>query len=317
MLRGFYALAAIGGILGLCLGFLGSLHPAFDTFSHFRWHFALILLALAILGLVTQVKRAPFILMLFAVIGVWQSDAGNRLTKVHPVLSELSDTRGNSSIRLLHYNLRFDNKRMDDVLAMIGEIDADVLSLNETSRQWMSKLDTLKTKYPYSFHCPEWNRIGGTMLFSKFAMRSDKNYCHAYAALGMTEISIGGDWMEIGTVHMRWPWPASGPKQLATLLPKLKTIGSNAIITGDFNAVPWSHSVQKFAATSGMNVATGFGGTWMIKWLPTTLAPLLGLPIDNAMAKGRIIIANAQTLKAIGSDHLPLLVTFQLKANDK
>jgi endonuclease/exonuclease/phosphatase (EEP) superfamily protein YafD len=131
----------------------------------------------------------------------------------------------------------------------------------------------------------------------------------------MTEVRIDAKWVEIGVVHLRWPWPASGPEQIKALEPRLAFIGADAIIAGDFNAATWSHSVQRFADVAGMTVATGFGGTWMYKLLPPYLAPRLGLPIDNAMAKGSVSIDRVSTLPAIGSDHLPLLIEFSVAAD--
>ncbi len=182
-----------------------------------------------------------------------------------------------------------------------------LLTLNETSREWTPKLEALKASYPYQFHCPEWQAIGGTMLFSKFPLRNDNNYCHAYAAFGVTEAFIKEKWIEVVLVHMRWPWPASGPEQLVALEPRLKGVGDNAIIAGDFNATTWSHAVQKFASLSGTTVAKGYGGTWIYKWLPSSLAPFFGLPIDHVLTKGSPRIIRVRSLPSIGSDHLPLL----------
>jgi len=308
MLRLLYAFLAIVGIIGLSSGFFGALHPAFDTLADFRWHLALLLLAMAISGLLLGIRRAPFILMLFALLGVWQSGAGNRIGgEAVPAQAARA-----TAYKLLHFNLRFDNQRKDDVLAMISDVSPDIVSVNENSRPWAVKLETLKPIYPYSFQCPEWNRIGGTMIRSRHPLRADRNYCHAYAALGMSEVLMGEKWIEIGVVHLRWPWPASGPDQLAALEPHLGSIGPDAIIAGDFNATTWSHAVQRFAERSGMTVATGFGGTWIYKLLPSMLAPGFGLPIDNAMAKGSVVIQNISTLSAVGSDHLPLLIEFSV-----
>ena len=170
MLRILFALTALGGVAGIALGFLGFIHPAFDTIAHFRWHFALLLLGLAIIGLMMKIRRAPLILLLFAIIGVWQSGAGNRIEPLPQAVS--AEIAGAGNISLLHYNLRFDNPRMDDVLAMIAKENPDILSLNETSRNWMPRLETLNERYPYRFHCPEWNAIGGSMIFSKLPLNA-------------------------------------------------------------------------------------------------------------------------------------------------
>ena len=312
MTRIVYGLVALGLILGTCLGFLGAVHPVFDTIAHFRWHFALVMIVLALAGVAMRVARVPIILIFFAAIGIWQSGAGNRIeipAGLEAAVDQgmLERKTGGQNVTLLQYNLRFDNTRKDEVLAMILKSDADLLTLNETSRQWMPKLEVLNAKYPHRFHCPEWQAIGGTMLFSKFPLRDDNNYCHAYAALAVTEAYINNQWIEVGVVHMRWPWPASGPEQLVALEPRLRSMGDNAIIAGDFNATSWSHAVGRFASLSGMTVARGFGGTWIYKWFPTSLAPFFGLPIDHVLSKGRSRVSRVKSLPSIGSDHLPLL----------
>jgi endonuclease/exonuclease/phosphatase (EEP) superfamily protein YafD len=308
MIRILIALLGMGAIAGVALGFAGSLHPAFDTIAHFRWHFSLMLLALVLLGLMLKIRRAPFIMMVFAAIGIWQSGAGNRMGQPDPAVPI-----DGKSHQLLHFNLRFDNPQKSEVLAFIRSTNADILSLSETSRQWEPLLATLGDLYPYLFHCPEWSKIGGVMILSKFPMGQDKDYCHDYAAIGLTEIEIDGQWIEVGTAHMRWPWPASGPQQLTALRPQLEKIGTNAIIAGDFNATTWSWAMQRFASYSGMRIVRGFGGTWIHKALPAALAPWLGLPIDNVLAKGNIVITRTMTMPPVGSDHLPLLITFSLR----
>jgi len=307
VIRILFLLASLGLIAGLALGFFGFVHPAFDTFAHFRWHFALGLLALAIIGLLLRIRRAPLILLIFAALGVWQSSANNRIeSHTGPDIGPAAETAG-TRFRLLQFNLRFDNPRRREVIDFILGTDADIVMLNETSRLWEDALKELDERYPQSFHCPEWNLIGGSMIFSKFPMRGSKDYCGPYAAMGFTEVGIDGEWVELGVVHLRWPWPASGPRQIEEVKPRLETLGGDAILAGDFNAATWSHSVAQVAEYGNLQIKRGFGGTWIYKWFPGSLAPLLGLPIDNILSKGRVSVYRAETLPAIGSDHLPIL----------
>lgn len=307
IIRILFLLAAMGLIAGLAFGFFGFVHPAFDTFAHFRWHFALGLLALAIFGLLLRIRRAPLILLIFAALGVWQSGANNRIESYSGPDGGTAVEADGTRFRLLQFNLRFDNPRRQEVIDFILETDADILLLNETSRLWEDALKGLNARYPQRFHCPEWGIIGGSMIFSKFPMRSGKDYCGPYGAIGITEVEIGSEWVEVGAVHLRWPWPASGPEQIDKIKPRLGSLGRDAIIAGDFNAATWSHSVAQIASHGNLKIQRGFGGTWMYKWFPGSLAPLLGLPIDNILAKGRFTLHRVETLPAIGSDHLPVL----------
>lgn len=310
--------ASLGLIAGLTAGFFGFAHPAFDTIAHFRWHIGLGLLGLALLALALQLSRAATILLIFAAIGIWWSGANNRIgNELAEAGAAVDPTYGAGvSLSLLQFNLRFDNPQRDEVIEMLLASNADILMLGETSRFWKDTLKRLEPAYPHRFHCPEWNAIGGSMIFSKLPMRNDRNYCHAYAAAGFTEFEVAGEWVETGIVHLRWPWPASGPEQLEALIPRLSEIGPDAIVAGDFNATTWSHVVRRFADAGGLEVATGFGGTWMYKILPGFLAPFFGLPIDNVMAKGRMRVVSVQTLPAIGSDHLPVLTELRWEASE-
>ena len=129
----------------------------------------------------------------------------------------------------------------------------------------------------------------------------------------MTEVKIAGETVEIGSVHLRWPWPASGPKQITALKPFLETIGETAIMAGDFNSVPWSYSLGRFASYAVMRISAIPGGTWLFKPLPTEWAHWFGLPIDNVLSKDRVRIVDIQTRREVGSDHLPVLVRFTLE----
>ena len=314
-MRILFLLASLDLIAGLVFGFFGFAHPAFDTFAHFRWHFALALLLMAIAGLFLRIRRAPLILLVFAAIGIWQSGANNRIDlSSGPQSSPTAASSGGSQFRLLQFNLRFNNPMRREVIDFILRTDAEIVMLNETSRLWEDALKGLNERYPQRFHCPEWGVIGGSMVFSKFPMRSSKDHCGPYAAVGFTEVEIGGDWVELGVVHLRWPWPASGPEQIKALKPRLAALGDNAIVAGDFNATTWSDAVGRFAAYGKLQIRRGFGGTWMYKWFPGFLAPVLGLPIDNVLFKGRAVIHRTETLAPLGSDHLPILSHVVLEA---
>ena len=55
------------------------------------------------------------------------------------------------------------------------------------------------------------------------------------------------------------------------------------------------------------------GPTWLYRALPELLR-FAGLPIDQVFAKGDVVVHSVGTLEAVGSDHLPVLVEFSLKA---
>jgi len=299
-------LATIGGPLIALLGFLGSLHPAFDLIAHFRYHAALGCIALALLWLVIKQWRVGLSVMLIGVYAFSAATSGLQAwDSVH--------TKTAPSYSLLSFNVLYDNPNRADVVKLIEVHDPDIFIGVEMSTQWHREIRLLTKRYKNTFHCPEWKNKGGLYIFSKFAFTNAETYCHSYAALGTQQVMIEDQTITIGGVHLRWPWPGSQPKQLKALKPVLQNLDDNALVAGDFNAATWSYTISSFATNGGLRVVPNIGLTWLHRMLPSFLTRWIGLPIDNVMHKGKVSIVDAKSLPNSGSDHLPILVQFTIK----
>jgi endonuclease/exonuclease/phosphatase (EEP) superfamily protein YafD len=299
-------LAIAGVSAAIVAGFLGFLHPAFDTLAHFRLHLSAGLVLLALGAFAMRAKAAGAATLALALAGIascWQA---------FPVSAARATPAGKVH-SLLFFNIRFDNPEPERVVAMIRRTDADIVMLTEYSRIWEPRLIALRSEYPHLWHCAEWRDVGGTVILSRFPL--EPQYCHDYAALGLARTTIDGKTVMLGAAHMRWPWPASGPRQLQALRPALAELGPDAIVAGDFNATVWSDAVSRFAGFGSLDIVPGIGPTWILSPVPASLARLAGLPIDNVLAKGAVEILSARTLPPEGSDHLPVLVEFSIQAD--
>ncbi|HSO47063.1 MAG TPA: endonuclease/exonuclease/phosphatase family protein [Rhizobiaceae bacterium] len=303
LLRLFLILAIAGISAAIVAGFVGFVHPALDTAAHFRLHLAAGLFVLAVAAIAMRARRAggaAMVLALAAAASCWQA---------FPASFAGAAPQGKLH-SLLFFNMRYDNPAPERVIEMIRQTNADLVLLTEYSRMWEPRLVALHGSYPHRYHCAEWRDVGGTVVFSRFPL--EPGYCHAYAALGLARADINGVPVTIGAAHMRWPWPASGPRQLRELRPVLDGLGPDALVAGDFNATVWSDAVASFAHNGGLEIVPGIGPTWMISQVPASLARFMGLPIDNVLAKGAVKVVSAKTLPPHGSDHLPILVTFNV-----
>ncbi len=308
LLRQLILAIMIGAAAALIAGLLGFVHPFFDTIANFRLHLAVGLVALALIWSI-RCSRAPAVAFgLAGLLGIAASASGLALFP-----SPIRPAAGEKVYRLIAFNLRYDNPRPDLAMAMIRRNDPDILALSEISTAWQRRLKPLEAQYRFVEHCPEWSNIGGVMILSKLPMTATPGYCHDYAALALKEVVIGGRIVEIGAAHLRWPWPASGPRQIEALKPRLGALGEDALIAGDFNSATWTYSVAKFARYGGLELVSGIGPTWIYNALPTGWARFAGLPIDNVMARGAVRIVRAATLAPAGSDHLPMLVEFVVR----
>ncbi|MEZ5872452.1 MAG: endonuclease/exonuclease/phosphatase family protein [Nitratireductor sp.] len=306
----FLALMLFGAVLVLALGFPGFLHPVFDTLGNFRLHVAAGLMLLAALLFIMRMRRLAVVAEAVALLAILTCRTGLPVGQ-----AEKQDT-GSTVHSVFVMNLLWNNREQDKVLQRIAHENPDFLILTEVSKRWKDNLAKLEAAYPYRYHCAEWRTVGGSVIFSRMKLVSE-NFCGSYASLGLATFEVDGLPVDFGVVHLRWPWPASGPRQITAIRPKLQETGPDAFIAGDFNSVTWSHSVQRFAEAGNLQIVGGIGSTWgpghigreRSYWFPA----ILGLPIDNVMRKGRIRVLSAQRLERAGSDHLPILVKFTVE----
>jgi len=312
VLRPLLLLVMLGLSAGILGGFLGAVHPVFDTLSNFRLHLSVGLLALAALWSLKCSRIPAFVFALVAFGGVAAAVPGLPITS-----RAVMPSAGERTYSLFVMNLLWNNPEPARVEALIAANDPDIVMLTELSPVWTQMLARLAGRYPHAFHCAEWGHEPGSIILSRFPRLPGDGFCGPYGSLGLARFEIGGRAVALGVVHLRWPWPASGPRQIDVLVPELARIGPDALVAGDFNSATWTHSVGRFAEAGGLTVINGIGGSWgpsltfagrRWQWPPS-----LGLPIDNAMAKGAVRVVTARTLEPAGSDHLPLLVNFVIR----
>lgn len=302
----------LGTLATIVAGFFGALLPLFDTLSNFRLHLSVLLLVLAAIWSLRCSRIPALLFALFGFAGIAFSAAGLPITS-----HAIQPAAGEKVYRLLAMNLLWKNPTPEKVLDLIDETDPDILFLSEGFRAWQAPIATLGERYPNRYRCPEAGAHGGTVILSRLPIARSGRYCGFYSSLGLVRIELEGHEIAAGVVHLRWPWPASGPRQIGLLREELARLGPDALIAGDFNATTWSHSVGRFAEMGGLEIRRGIGptfgpslsiGNFLLQW-----PHRLGLPIDNLMSKGAVRIASARTLPPAGSDHLGVLVEFVIR----
>lgn len=307
---GMAALAAVILLsLPLLAGFFSRLHPAFDSFAHFRLHLA-VLMALASLFLLgSRIWLEGAVALALSIGAAATTSTFMELPLVRATHAQAPN--GEPVYRLLQLNLRYDNLEPNRVLSLIGRENPDVVTLDEVSQMWQDKLALLSFAYPYRVLCPFPNGQWGVAILSKrpFAQGGEAQ-CYDRGSLAIAPIDFGGRPVDIAALHLGWPWPFHQPRQLLSLPAPLASLGDTALLAGDMNATPWSAAVSRVAALGGLDLMRSVGPTWLSMHLPQFMW-FAGLPIDQVFQRG-VTIHVARALEPVGSDHLPLLVEFSL-----
>lgn len=305
------AMLAVAGLsLAIVLGFFGYSHPAFDSLSHFRIHFAAMLvfpgLLLAVIASGRE-RRVGLLSMVFSA-AVTAATLGTPLGgPVGPAAAGPGDL---ARYRLLHLNLRFDNPDAAPFLSLLGAEQPDVVTLVEVSELWAGRLALTEAAYPHRLICRRGIRIGGAAILSKRPFAGPEPRCIDRGAMALATVDFGGSRVAVAALHLGWPWPAEDERQMPALAPELAMLAPRAILAGDFNAAWWSARVKTILALGGLSLAGRGGPTWLHRRLPAALRPLTGLPIDHVMAKGGVITLDLRRGPDVGSDHLPMVFDF-------
>ena len=286
---------AIGSALGVCFGLLQNFHPALDSFSHFRLHFIVLLVVSCGILAILESGKSQILAAVTVMLGIiW---VALQTQKGPPSTSARGD------VRLVQFNLSYDNFAIERVGPALTGYDADIITIQEVPPNHEAVLRGL-TAYPHQTHCFFRDRIGGVSILSKHALTNID--CAKGKGLVTALVDMPGGAVTIGTIHAYWPWPFSQHAQVDKWASRLERLSGPIILAGDFNAAPWSHSVEKVAIASNTKVVPGLRMTIGVKALP--FVPAVPIPIDHILLSQDFCAASARVMPSIGSDHYPILV---------
>lgn len=294
----------------LVLGFFGSVHPAFDAVAHFRMHLAALMIITALPALFMGLWREGLMAIVLAVMAL-STVLAPTPSPASAGTSRAVEPSGQPEYKLLQLNLRFDNVEQTDVIRLIAQQAPDVITLQEVSDSWRPKFTAIEARYPYNIYCPSTKRIGGVAILSRrpFALGTTPQ-CIGNALAGMARIDFGGRSALIAALHLEWPWPFTQAENVEELRPYFERLQGPMIVAGDFNAVPWSQTVRQIADASKTRSVDGLRPSWLVNGTLAKAARWIGMPLDHILVSDRISGMHVETLRPVGSDHLPLLLRF-------
>lgn len=280
-------------LVALGAGFLGDYHPAGDSFAVFRPQIAIGAILCSVLLWIASARK-------WALLGLVSAVAA--LAPVYWVGGFAADPLG-GTYSLYQKNMRF---RVDDPGLLADDIlirRPDFVTLQEVSGANMAVFDPLDDVYQWRQSCP-FATVGGVAVASRWPIVPGTGMCAESDGLAAMQVTTPKGPVWVVSIHLHWPWPNSQPAHIARLLPVLSELEGPIVIGGDFNMVPWSHSLERIADVSK---------TKRIGPPHVTLTKMKGwmrVPIDHVLVSGGV--GNVQRLSQLGSDHFGLLGRFTL-----
>lgn len=299
-------IVGIGLAIATLLGFLGWFYWGFDLLSHFRvQYFQLCLILIGIALWRRKNKRAVALILL----------ACFNYAFVFPFYIDKPAPKPGMSSRVMLMNLNAGNKNADQAIDAIREANPDLLLLEEVTSAWIENLAVLNTNYPYRLAMPQEDCFG-IMLLSKHPVDHKM-----VVKLGSADVPtiVANVHFPLGVItvvgtHPLPPISAEYSTHRDNQLAEVPYIVTKqklpVLLMGDLNVSPFSYWFKRIISETGLkNSMKGFGfqPTWPVK------NRFLRIPIDHVLHSPEIHIHNRTLGKAMGSDHLPVIVDFSLK----
>ena len=280
-------------------------HFAIQLFTHFRLQYVVVSLSLLLLF---KYLRSPWL------IGALAASLVLNASLVLPWYVGEDETSGGVELKLLHANVLSSNTEYDRLIILLDTEAPDLVMLQEVSPDWLVALDELRADYPYSYAEAREGNFG-IALFSRVPLKSVSHFDSpplGYPTI-VASLDIDGQVLHfIGTHPMI---PVSGDfydarnEQLAGVARLLGKQAEPKILVGDLNLSQWDVNYIHLEQQGGVrNARKGFGilPTWPV------FMPFAMIPIDHVLVSETISVTGFYSGPRIGSDHLPLIVTFSL-----
>jgi endonuclease/exonuclease/phosphatase (EEP) superfamily protein YafD len=294
------SLAALPLTIALLISLFSAWFPLADSLSHFRTHMFAALFVLSV-GFAFLKSRKLAIAMAFC--------AAISALSVYPAWPFLSPyAQLSHPLKLIQFNTLFSNPAPDRSLTWIKSEKPDFIMLQEVSSKTLAIYDGLAESMPYGALC-KFAPVGGVAVRSKFPLIGQG--CVEKQGLVWMRADVNGTRISFASVHLHWPWPFKQAKQIEWMQESLKAIPRPVVLTGDFNAAAWSEAVSKVAMASDTRLVPGLRFT--LRMGPRPIGPIAFMPIDHVMMPDRFVVGNIAVGPALGSDHLPVVVTFEVR----
>jgi endonuclease/exonuclease/phosphatase (EEP) superfamily protein YafD len=222
-------------------------------------------------------------------------------------------------VRIMSVNVLMPNRRADDLLRIVEQVDPDVIIAVETDLWWQARLERLEGDYPHAMKCPLDN-LYGMHLYSRLTLEDGAIQYLVEPQVPSMHVMLvlrSGRRVRLHCLHPKPPSPTENPDSEprdAELVAVAKSVADSerdrpVIVAGDLNDVAWSSTTRLFRKISGLldpRVGRGMYNTYHARW------PILRWPLDHLFHSEHFALLHIARLPFFGSDHFPILVELAL-----
>ncbi len=300
--------------LGLALGLMGPWIFDLDAFAHLRLHFSLAALAGAVFLFAARWRVLAFV---SAGVGV----AG--LALLGPIWGPMPAAFASAApgcrlepLRVAFANIESSNPRLDETIAALDGLDADLFAAVEISEPFYNRATGFLAGFAHSVGGP---RPRDSRIWSRLPIRQagrGNGEPAFYAGYRGGVIKVGGREIGVGAVHLKRPLIDRQEEMIDQAPSFLSGLPRDRIVLGDFNATPWSHAMARFEALMDVRTAPGLRITWRGSYpnpfFGRGIPAALGNQIDHLLVSRGIGVRDIETFPLPGSVHEGVRATLDI-----
>ena len=226
------------------------------------------------------------------------------------------------ALRIVHYNVYFENRNLDGLLKWAAEISptTDILVFNEIPVQWQRRLHKFQSQYYKYGVITSQAAPYDIAVFSHVPLSQIESWGEAHQGAGNVRniaVRVHGKTANLGIPFQLYAVQVASPVSEVSWENRNSALRFHAvqlrdyayprqIFVGDLNTTRFSAWYRRVMRTTGLKDAQqGFGlmPTWSF-FFKTNL--FNGLQLDHMLVSPEIYIEDRHTIGDYGSDHLPI-----------
>lgn len=227
---------------------------------------------------------------------------------------------GAARVRVLLANVLTSNPEHERLIALLADTNPDLIALVEPNDGWFSALRPAVAGYPGRVEVSDLGNFG-LALYARGQLTATVEKLGSSQATIVATVTLDDGRAAPLTVVLTHPIPPMSEAAEATHRRHLQAVAERAaalprplLLLGDLNTTPWTRTFARLARTAGLvDTRRGFGVHPTFPAFPS-VAALVRIPIDHALASPDLGVLARRVERPIGSDHLPVLLDLAVPA---
>ncbi len=281
-------------LLALLASYMGHVHPLGDSLAVFPQY--LIILTAGSIFLMVYIERRY--LAMFSLTLVLMAST--------PFLTELFtfERLKESEFVIYQKNMSVDLSEENAFIQDFRSVKPDFAAFQEASGKNREIISGFEDILPYSHFCNA-SKWQGEAVASRWPIVRGTAKCVDQLRMALMQVETPKGRVWLVSMHQRWPWPSTQATEKQRFLDIIKGLEGEVIIAGDFNMVPWSHTLHEYELAANARLIPGFRGSYPLTW------DVFWIPIDHVLL-GNSFRGTAEMRDFFGSDHRGIVGRFNI-----